>query len=153
MGLTHICGTTRAGDYLLVRHTSRKRMAAKLRWVRDELTRRRHLSIKKQGLWLQRVVGGYFNYHAMPTNIEALGGLGEERLEVVLDHRIEWRGGRPAQSVDVPGPWPSRVYGSSRNFSKAKRRNLGEESTMTIPTSFEPSRSSNRLARIPVPPE
>ena len=52
MGLTHICGTTRAGDYLLVRHTSRKRMAAKLRWVRDELMRRRHLSIKKQGLWL-----------------------------------------------------------------------------------------------------
>ena len=106
MGLTHICGTTRAGDYLLVRHTSRKRMAAKLRWVRDELMRRRHLSIKKQGLWLQRVVGGYFNYHAMPTNIEALGGLGEERLEVVLDHRIEWRGGRPAQSVDVPGLGP-----------------------------------------------
>ena len=29
MGLTHICGKTRAGDYLLVRHTSRKRMAAK----------------------------------------------------------------------------------------------------------------------------
>ena len=52
MGLTHICGKTRAGDYLLVRHTSRKRMAAKLRWVRDELMRRRHLSIKKQGLWL-----------------------------------------------------------------------------------------------------
>ena len=72
MGLTHICGKTRAGDYLLVRHTSRKRMAAKLRWVRDELMRRRHLSIKKQGLWLQRVVGGYFNYHALPTNIRAL---------------------------------------------------------------------------------
>ena len=72
LGVTHICGKTRAGDYLLVRHTLRKRMAAKLRWVRDELMRRRHLSIKKQGLWLQRVVGGYFNYHAMPTNIWAL---------------------------------------------------------------------------------
>jgi RNA-directed DNA polymerase len=72
LGLTHICGKTRAGDFLLVRHTSRKRMAAKLRWVRGELMRRRHLSIKKQGLWLQRVVGGYFNYHAMPTNIGAL---------------------------------------------------------------------------------
>lgn len=44
-------------------------MAAELRWLRDELMRRRHLSIKKQGLWLQRLVGGYFNHHAMPTNI------------------------------------------------------------------------------------
>jgi len=72
LGLTHICGKTRAGDFLLVRHTSRKRMAAKVLWVREELMRRRHLSLKKQGLWLQRVVGGYFNYHAMPTNIQAL---------------------------------------------------------------------------------
>jgi RNA-directed DNA polymerase len=27
---------------------------------------------KKQGLWLQRVVAGYFNYHAIPTNVQAL---------------------------------------------------------------------------------
>jgi len=33
LGLTHICGRTRAGDFLLVRHTSRKRMAAKLRTI------------------------------------------------------------------------------------------------------------------------
>jgi len=72
LGLTHICGRTRAGGFLLVRQTSRKRMAAKVRWVREELMRRRHLSIKKQGLWLQRVVGGYFNYHAIPTNVQAL---------------------------------------------------------------------------------
>ena len=61
LGLTHICGRTRLGDFLLVRRTSRKRMAAKLQWIADELMRRRHLSIKKQGLWLQRVVGGYFH--------------------------------------------------------------------------------------------
>ena len=73
LGVTHICGKTRAGDYLLVRQTLRKRMAAKLRSVRDEIMRRRHLSIKKQGLWLQRVVGGYFNYHAMPTNFLGQG--------------------------------------------------------------------------------
>jgi RNA-directed DNA polymerase len=72
LGLTHICGRTRSGEFLLVRRTSRKRMAAKLRWVADELMRRRHLSIKKQGLWLQRVVAGYFNYHAIPTNAQAL---------------------------------------------------------------------------------
>lgn len=80
LGLTHICGKTRAGDFLLVRHTSRKRMAAKMLWVREELMRRRHLSIKKQGLWLQRVVGGYFNHHAMPTNIQALQQFREQMI-------------------------------------------------------------------------
>jgi RNA-directed DNA polymerase len=49
LGLTHICGRTRAGDFLLVRQTSRKRMSAKLRWVGDELMRRRHLSLKEAG--------------------------------------------------------------------------------------------------------
>jgi len=72
LGITHICGKARAGGFLLTRHTSRKRLTAKLRWIRQELMRRRHLSIKKQGLWLGRVVAGYFNYHAIPTNIEAL---------------------------------------------------------------------------------
>ena len=72
LGLTHRCGTAGAGEFLLVRHTSRTRMAAKLRWIRQELMRRRHLAIKKQGLWLGRVVAGYYNFHAIPTNIRAL---------------------------------------------------------------------------------
>ena len=31
-----------------------------------------HQSIPVQGRWLRRVVGGYFNYHAVPTNARAL---------------------------------------------------------------------------------
>ncbi|MEX3527191.1 MAG: group II intron reverse transcriptase/maturase, partial [Burkholderia sp.] len=31
-----------------------------------------HQSIPEQGDWLRRVVQGYFNYHAVPTNFAAL---------------------------------------------------------------------------------
>lgn len=71
LGFTHICGRARSGSFLLIRHTRADRMRVKLRHVRQELMRRRHLSIKKQGTWLGRVVRGYLNYHAIPTNTRA----------------------------------------------------------------------------------
>lgn len=68
LGLTHICGRSRQGRFVLLRHSSKKRMRAKLRAVREELLRRRHLPVTKQGAWLASVVRGYFAYHAVPTN-------------------------------------------------------------------------------------
>ena len=50
----------------------RKRMQVKLREVKTELQRRRHLSIPEQGAWLAGVVRGYFAYHAVPTNTKAM---------------------------------------------------------------------------------
>jgi RNA-directed DNA polymerase len=73
LGFTHICGKSRTGRFLLSRHTSKKRMRAKLRAVREELLQRRHLSVQQQGEWLASVVRGYFAYHAVPTNVRALG--------------------------------------------------------------------------------
>jgi RNA-directed DNA polymerase len=73
LGLTHICGKSKAGQYLLERHTMRKRMNAKLKEIKLELQRRCHLPIPEQGAWLRVVVRGYFAYHAVPTNIYALG--------------------------------------------------------------------------------
>jgi hypothetical protein len=72
LGFTHICARTRSGKFLLVRRTVRKRMNATLRRVRDELMRRRHLSVPEQGRWLGAVVRGYFAYHAVPTNGRSL---------------------------------------------------------------------------------
>jgi RNA-directed DNA polymerase len=71
-GFTHICGKTRAGGFLLHRHTSMSRMRARLVALRDELRRRRHLPVADQGKWLRDVVRGYFAYHAVPSNIERL---------------------------------------------------------------------------------
>jgi hypothetical protein len=47
-------------------------MRAKLKDVKAELRRRMHQPIPVQGKWLAQVVSGYFNYHAVPTNIRAL---------------------------------------------------------------------------------
>jgi group II intron reverse transcriptase/maturase len=85
LGFTHICGKTKRGKFLLIRHTIRKRMRAKLREVKTELMRRRHLPVPVQGKWLARVVQGHANYYAVPTNIFAVAAF---RLEVVrLWHR------------------------------------------------------------------
>jgi RNA-directed DNA polymerase len=47
-------------------------MGAKLQEIKQEMRRRMHQPILKQGRWLERVVRGYFNYHAVPTNGQAL---------------------------------------------------------------------------------
>ena len=72
LGFTHICGTTRAGKFRVMRRTNRKRMQAKLQEVKTELRKRMHQTIPEQGKWLQRVVRGYLNYHSVPGNINQM---------------------------------------------------------------------------------
>jgi group II intron reverse transcriptase/maturase len=72
LGFTFICGKTRSGKFLLTRKTRRDRMRAKLRMIKQEMRRRMHQPIPKQGQWLHYVVRGYFNYHAVPTNFRSL---------------------------------------------------------------------------------
>ena len=72
LGFTHICARARQGGFLLRRKSRSDRMRTKLKQVKEELGRRMHLAIPKQGEWLCRVVSGYFQYHAVPTNGAAL---------------------------------------------------------------------------------
>src|SRR5690349_24733670 len=72
LGFTFICGKTRAGKFQIKRKTRADRMRAKLREIKESLRRRMHQPIPNQGKWLERVVRGYFNYHAVPTNGQAL---------------------------------------------------------------------------------
>ena len=74
LGFTHICGHTRNGKFSLHRKTRRDRLRAKLREVKETLRRRLHAPINEQGTWLRQVVTGYFAYHAVPNNIQALAG-------------------------------------------------------------------------------
>jgi hypothetical protein len=46
---------------------------AKLKEIKAELRQRMHWPIPEQGSWLAQVIRGFFNYHAVPTNIAALG--------------------------------------------------------------------------------
>jgi len=73
LGFTFISGRSRKGKFLLTRRTRRDRLRGKLKEVKEELRRRMHQPIPKQGAWLAQVVRGFFAYHAVPTNGAALG--------------------------------------------------------------------------------
>jgi group II intron reverse transcriptase/maturase len=73
LGFTHYCGVNRNGKFQVGRLTLRKRLTAKLGEVKAELRRRMHDSLITQGRWLESVVRGYLNYHAIPGNWQALG--------------------------------------------------------------------------------
>jgi group II intron reverse transcriptase/maturase len=73
LGLTHMCGTTRkSGRFIVKRKTIRKRLSAKLKELKEELRRRWHAPVAEVGRWLRSVVQGYFNYHAVPGNMDSL---------------------------------------------------------------------------------
>src|SRR5271157_3451386 len=72
LGFTHICAVTRRGRFWVRRVTDRKRLRAKLRQVRTEIMRRRHLPVPEQGRWLASVVTGHQNYYAVHGNYEAV---------------------------------------------------------------------------------
>ena len=73
LGFTHFCGVTRKGKFMVCRTTMRKQFTAKLQAVKAELRHRMHDSLVEQGLWLRSVVLGYFAYHAIPGNWDAIG--------------------------------------------------------------------------------
>ena len=73
LGFTFISGRSRQGKFLIKRKSRRDRVRAKLQEIKAELRRRMHQPIPQQGRWLGSVVGGFFAYHAVPTNGPTLG--------------------------------------------------------------------------------
>ena len=74
LGFTHYCARRRKdGRFVVQRKTIAKRLRMKVKKVAKELKHRRHDSVADQGQWMRSVVRGYFNYHGVPGNIEALG--------------------------------------------------------------------------------
>jgi len=73
LGFTHYCGKRwNDGSFLVWRKTAKKRMVARLREIKVVLRLRRHEPIALVGKWLQRVVTGYYQYHALPGNLDRL---------------------------------------------------------------------------------
>jgi len=107
LGFTHYCGKHRKGYYCVWRKTSRKRLVAKLQQIKQQLRYRRHESIPEVGEWLQRVVTGYYNYHAVPGNLGSLslfqirlGRLWRQTLRRRGDTRTDHRQGHAAPGRD-----------------------------------------------------
>ena len=83
LGFTHICGKNHTTGYFMVyRKTISKRMAAKLKKIRQQLRERLHERIEDTTEWLQSVVRGYFQYHAVPRNEERLKAFRHEVLRM-----------------------------------------------------------------------
>jgi group II intron reverse transcriptase/maturase len=123
LGFTHYCGINRKGKFMVSRKTMRKRLTLKLRDVKTELRKRMHVPIKEQGAWLRSVVMGYFAYHAIPGNWDALGAF---RTQVVRTwyrtirrrsqkSRITWKHMSNIASKWLPKarilhPWPEQRF-------------------------------------------
>src|ERR1700716_379343 len=123
LGFIFICGKSRKGGFLIKRKTRRDRMRAKLKAVNQEMRRRMHHSLPSVGKWLGHVVKGYFNYHAVPTNIRALRTFRDEivrRWKRTLCRRsdkgdIPWNGMKKIADDWLPQPhilhpWPNRRF-------------------------------------------
>jgi RNA-directed DNA polymerase len=120
LGFTHICGRSHGTGYFTVyRRTIGKRMAAKLKEIRQELRRRMHASIVETKEWLSSVVRGYFQYHGLPDNQKRMRAFRGEVVRMWLrqlrrrSQRSNWtwerfleRLGSALPAVAVHHPWP-----------------------------------------------
>jgi RNA-directed DNA polymerase len=99
LGFTHICGKGRNGSFWLRRITISKRMRAKLKQVKDQLGRRRHLPVPDQGRWLASVVRGHLAYYAVPGNSRSISAFHRQIGRLWLQalrrrsqrHRLTWK--------------------------------------------------------------
>jgi group II intron reverse transcriptase/maturase len=123
LGFTHISGRSRTGGFQLKRKTRRDRMRAKLKEIKEALRRRMHDSIAQQGRWLAKVVRGYFNYHAVPTNAQSLGAFRHHVIDLwrrTLKRRsqrdgITWARAAQLAAEFLPAarilhPWPDARF-------------------------------------------
>src|SRR5262252_2072354 len=104
LGFTHYCGTTRkSGVFRVWRKTAKKRMVAKLRAIQAELRYRMHEPVTSVGEWLPKVVQGYYQYHAVPGNLNQLSAFRHRlcRLWRAVLNRRSQRGERPWQRLNL----------------------------------------------------
>jgi group II intron reverse transcriptase/maturase len=98
LGFTHCMARDPRGSYQVRRLTMKKRMRASLSAIRERLMVRRDEPIWQVGRWLRSVIGGYYNYHAVPGNLRRLDGFRTEvcrawrraLLRRSQRHRLSW---------------------------------------------------------------
>jgi RNA-directed DNA polymerase len=131
LGFTHYCGKTRkTGRFQLKRKSISKRQRSLVQKVKERLRKRMHDPIADVGRWLSQVLRGYYQFHAVPGNIQALGALRTAVTQVwrhVLRRRSEksrmtWR--RMAQLVErwLPRPRILHPYPERRFYAKYPRQ-------------------------------
>lgn len=109
LGFTHLCGTTRqTGRFIVKRQTIRKRLSGKLKALKAELRHRWHTPVVQVGRWLHSVVQGWFNYHAVPGNMDSLNAFRSQVLRLwyrALRRRGQRRPMPWARFLTLVGRW------------------------------------------------
>lgn len=72
LGFTHIASRNRLGRFTVRRITIAKRQRRKLREIKRELRRRFNRPVPETGLWLRQVLQGYYQYFAVPNNLNSM---------------------------------------------------------------------------------
>ena len=78
LGLSHYCGKSRDGRFVVKRRTDRKRLTRKLNEVRREMRLRMHTPVGEQHRWLSSVLRGHYAYYGLPSNWHRLDSFRQE---------------------------------------------------------------------------
>ena len=126
LGFTHISGKNRKGQFTVKRQTIAKRLRGKLRELKQQLRVRRHDAIPQTGKWLRSVVQGYFNYHAVPGNLDSLQTFRVRLIHLWRTqlrqrsqrHRLNWKrryrlAARWLPAPRVLHPWPCQRFAAT----------------------------------------
>ena len=123
LGFTHYCGTNSKGQFEVWRRTAAKRMRAKLQTIKQELRRNLHEPVGVVGAWLKRVVAGYYRYHAVPGNSEALGRC-RDRLCRLWWQALRRRSQKSTARLGSPAPGLQPLASSTPCPAPLPRRTL-----------------------------
>jgi group II intron reverse transcriptase/maturase len=133
LGFTHSCTRySKSPRGIIRRKTIQKRLVSKLHEVKKELRKRRHQPIPVQGKWLGRVVQGYFNYHAVPTNYASLAQFRREsarhwfrslrRRSQKARRRMNWKKFYPIMDRWLPRARVTHPYPNVRFYRQHPRQ-------------------------------
>jgi len=117
LGFTHACGKNhKNGRFEVKRRTMAKRVRKKLQEIKQQLKRRRHESTATQAKWLQSVVRGYFQYHAIPGNWKVLDSFRRAVLRLWRrtlrrrSQRSHWTWQKFYERLAPAIPWPRIIH-------------------------------------------
>jgi RNA-directed DNA polymerase len=131
LGFTHKCARTRKhGAFALHRHTIAKRLRATLAVIKLKLRKRMHRPLGETARWLRRVVQGWLNYHAVPSNSDRIGRFVDEVSRLWLQvirkrsqrgrHRWTWQRMQRLSRRHLPRPRIIHPYPDQRFRARFK---------------------------------
>ena len=134
LGFTHICSVTRIRKRFHVwRKTVKKRLRTTIAKIKEILRSRMNDPIVEVGKWLQKAVQGYFQYHGIPGNWEALQAFHREVTRNWLKilrrrgqkKRMNWATFSLIAKRWIPNPSLHHPHPNQRFYAKHPREEPG----------------------------